>query len=150
MIHHVLVYGTLRRGGSNHALLTSARFLSTLRTPGFVLYHLGAYPAACPAAEHQLITCELYQVDRATLAHLDQLEGYPSFYDRRQVAVTLPEYSAPIDAWIYHMNEEQLQGQRPLSGGDWLAWLRAKDRSLSEQARSSRQAGSNGSSRGKG
>lgn len=59
MIHHVLVYGTLRRGGSNHALLTSARFLSTLRTPGFVLYHLGAYPAACPAAEHQLITCAL-------------------------------------------------------------------------------------------
>ena len=41
----VFVYGTLKRGGSNHSFLAGQRYLGPARTPpGFTLHSLGDYP----------------------------------------------------------------------------------------------------------
>jgi gamma-glutamylaminecyclotransferase len=75
--HLVFVYGTLKRGGSNHALLAGQTFVGPARlAPGFALYSLGEYPGlvADPASPHR-VTGEIWAVDAAGLAALDELEG---------------------------------------------------------------------------
>ncbi|MDI1319207.1 MAG: gamma-glutamylcyclotransferase, partial [bacterium] len=73
----VFVYGTLKRGGSNHAFLARQRFLGEARTaPGFTLYSLGDYPGMVRApGDTAGVTGELWVVDDTCLAELDQLEG---------------------------------------------------------------------------
>lgn len=81
----VFVYGTLKRGLSNHHYLRRARFVGEATTPaGFLLFDLGAYPGAWmpgPLALHG----EVYEVDSLTLAALDHLEEVPRMYRRERV-----------------------------------------------------------------
>lgn len=75
--HLVFVYGTLKRGGSNHHWMTGQRFLGDARlAPGHGLYSLGEYPGlvAEPGATER-VRGELWAVDDAGLAGLDELEG---------------------------------------------------------------------------
>lgn len=45
----------------------------------------------------------------------DMLEGYPSFYNRTQIPVTL-EDGRSVMAWIYHIDTEQSE---LIESGDW-------------------------------
>lgn len=117
----VFVYGTLRAGEPNHSYLAACtRLLSCARVPGFVLYDLGPFPAACPAPEgRDGVLGELYRVTQdATLAMLDQLEGYPELYDRGEVRVLDPQEGV-WPARMYFMHRPPQSG-RPIPGGDWL------------------------------
>ena len=75
--HLVFVYGTLKRGGSNHGLLAGQAFTGPARlTPGFALYSLGGYPGlVAEAGSADRVTGELWAVDSLSLARLDALEG---------------------------------------------------------------------------
>lgn len=119
----VFVYGTLRQDQPNHPILQRARYLGTCRTaPGYTLYDLGPYPAAVAAGQER-INGEVYAIDRQTLAALDQLEGYPHYYDRRRV-------DTPIAAaWIYLLPWAEPHWRR-VRGGDWLAHLHARNNML--------------------
>src|SRR5690606_19616506 len=87
MSYRVFVYGTLRRGEANHRLLERATFLREARTiPAFSLRDLGAFPGLF-AGGHTPVVGEVYEVDAATLARLDRLEGHPSFYRREPIAL---------------------------------------------------------------
>lgn len=44
--HRVAVYGTLKRGMSNHGLLRQSRFLGEESLTSLTLYDLGLFPAA--------------------------------------------------------------------------------------------------------
>ena len=45
VLHHVFVYGTLKRGGENHRFLAGQSFLGPARTgPGWQLYQIDGYP----------------------------------------------------------------------------------------------------------
>ena len=45
----IFVYGTLKKGGSNHHLMAGQKFLGAARTiPGFRLYDLGGHPGMIP------------------------------------------------------------------------------------------------------
>lgn len=112
----VFVYGTLRTGERNHDLLAGAARLGADRTPTrYTLVDLGAYPAAV-AGGSTAIVGEVFEVDAATLARLDRLEGHPHLYQRTTVRLT-----SRRGAVMYVMTAAQAAGWPALPSGDWLA-----------------------------
>lgn len=108
----VAVYGSLRQGHGNHVLLEDSEFLTTeLSVPEFTMWSLGGYPALLPGEDKVVI--ELYNVDSYTFARLDQLEGYPVHYDRREIPTSRGE------AWVYFQHELTYGGVQIVESGDW-------------------------------
>lgn len=73
----LFIYGTLKRGGSNHAFMAGQRFVGTAATqPCYRLFDLGGYPGMVAASTGQGlgIEGEVWEVDAAALARLDALE----------------------------------------------------------------------------
>lgn len=102
----LFVYGTLKRGGSNHGWMGGQTFLGLARTvPGLTLYSLGEYPGlVADAADREGVTGELWAVDAAALARLDKFEGVPEGLYAREL-VRLVEYPpglAPADLSRVH------------------------------------------------
>jgi GntR family transcriptional regulator/MocR family aminotransferase len=125
----VAVYGTLRRGERNHALLESAELLGTGTVPGR-LWALGAtaeraygYPALVPG-EAGPVVVELYRLAAtADLGRLDELEAYDprdepgSEYLRRRARID----DAPVEtAWVYVLAGDVPEDAVALPGGDWV------------------------------
>lgn len=115
----VFVYGSLRKGESNHRLLAvpGARLImAKARTePGYELRELGAFPGMVRGGAGEVIG-EVYEVDEATLAALDRLEGHPGFYTRSPVAL---EDGTAVEAYL--LSPEQVSGRRLILSGDWRA-----------------------------
>jgi hypothetical protein len=87
----LFVYGTLKRGGSNHHHLAGQTFLGPARTAqGFTLFSLGAYPGLVAApTDTRGVTGELWSVDATCLARLDVLEGLAEgLYRRAPIALS--------------------------------------------------------------
>ncbi len=120
----VFVYGTLKRGGSNHARLADQRFLGPARTaPGFALYSMGEYPGlVADPADLDGVHGELWAVDAPALARLDAFEGVDEgLYARVHIPLsawpeTVPA-SSPPHAWVY-LYLRDLEG-RPKLGDNW-------------------------------
>lgn len=74
----VFVYGTLKRGLSNHRWLRGQAFLGEARTvPDYQMFDLGGYPGMVSAEEGEgkAIEGEVWEVDKAAMLGLDRLEG---------------------------------------------------------------------------
>ncbi len=114
----VFVYGTLKRGGRNHRCLAGQQFLGEARTaPGYMLYSLGDYPGMVRSADtsHD-VTGEVWEVDAACLAQLDELEGVAEgLYERVSVQLVPPFGNHPVDTYIYLRD---LKGRTPF-GDTW-------------------------------
>lgn len=113
----VAVYGSLRKGKGNHRILDNDRteYLGTTRVSGFDMYSMGSFPFITDGGGE--ITVEVYRVtDGTTAFRLDALEGYPSFYDRKQVQT---EYGL---AWIYFINDYDVSRFQPVPDGDWVTF----------------------------
>ena len=80
----VWVYGTLRRGETNHALMRDCAYLGQWWSPPiFYLVDLGDYPGIVNG--QQSVLGELYIVDDPTLVKLDELEEVPHEYSRERL-----------------------------------------------------------------
>ena len=112
----VAVYGSLRKGLGNHRLLSTSESLGThvVNIP-FKMVSLGGFPALVPQDDSHEITVELYTSDDPDVySSLDMLEGYPSFYNRKKIAVD----GKP--AWVYFIeSHEYVRGRDVVESGDW-------------------------------
>jgi len=109
----VFVYGTLRRGGSNHGLLRTSRRLGEFVTPPvYRMLDLGPFPGVVDG-EHA-IRGEVYEVSPAVLRRLDALEDHPRRYRRRVLQTPWGR------AWIYIYRAPAPRARR-VASGDWFA-----------------------------
>ncbi len=114
----VFLYGTLKRGGSNHAFVARQRFLGPARTvPGFTLYSLGDYPGMVRApGDTAGVAGELWVVDDACLAELDKLEGVDEgHYERHDVVLAPNHLASSAQTYLYARPHDGL----PSAGDNW-------------------------------
>lgn len=113
----VAVYGTLKRGYSNHHYLDGGRFIGEDVLCSITLYDLGEYPGAKPGSS-QGVLVEVYRVNAAVMSALDDLEE--CHFDaparglyRRELIKT--RHGA---AWLYFYNPE-IESSRIFAGQCW-------------------------------
>ena len=115
---HLFVYGTLKRGGSNHGQMAGQRFVAEARTtPGYRMFDVGGYPGlvVCPE-DRDGVTGEIWLVSPAVLLRLDRFEGVSEgLYRREPVALTGPHEGEPIEGYVY---ARSVRGLRPV-GDTW-------------------------------
>lgn len=104
MTTRIFVYGTLKRGGSNHQYLEGQTYVGSAMTePRFRLYDMGGYPGMVSDAEHGLaILGEVWDVDAACLQRLDILEGIEEGeYVRELMPLQPPFDKPPVQGYRY-------------------------------------------------
>lgn len=120
MKHKVFVYGTLKKGNTNHCVIegsTAHGEAETVENMG--LYDLGPYPFAMRGQHYKsTIKGELYEVNQTTLKRLDKLEGYPRLYTRQKVDVR--QQKTVHKAWIYLLNRQNPPRALIVEDGDWI------------------------------
>ncbi|MCA0988709.1 gamma-glutamylcyclotransferase family protein [Guptibacillus algicola] len=123
-MHIVFVYGTLRKGESNHHVIEGATLLEEYSWTSGALYDTGAgYPAMFGSSEH-VVYGEIYEVDDTYLSRIDVLEGFQegrsaNLYDR--VIQTVHSKEKTYDAITYIMKTRSSSfGQ--IDSGDWVIY----------------------------
>ncbi len=117
-LSRVFVYGTLKRGGTNHPLLAKQTFEGeAVSAPGFRMYELDGYPGLVrDETDHDGVTGEVWTVDSACLARLDELEGTAEgLYLRTPIPLLAPFNAAPVEAFLYRRSTA---GRKPI-GRTW-------------------------------
>ncbi|MDX1590084.1 MAG: gamma-glutamylcyclotransferase family protein [Oleiphilaceae bacterium] len=120
-IHRVAVYGTLKRGHSNHHLLAGARLLGLDRLRGFRLYHLGPYPALVegPVSGRSAgVLVEVYAVKPRQLTQLDRLEDYRPRAPEKGLYRRQRYPTRHGHAWVYRFNWP-VKGRPLIRSGRW-------------------------------
>ena len=115
----VFVYGTLRRGASNHFRMADSRFVAEGKVRG-KLYRIDWYPGIVVDENAGPVVGEIFMANAETIAALDEFEG--SEYRRVKIAVEWVDAgeSFTAEAWIWEWLGETREDQR-IASGDWLA-----------------------------
>lgn len=108
----LFVYGTLRRGYSNHRRLENAKFVQEDTISGFTMHSLGGFPGLVQGSS--VIFGEVYEINDQILQSCDYLEGYPRFYNRKVV-----ETSTGIRVWVYYLEGKSYSNRPIVKTGDW-------------------------------
>ena len=100
----IFVYGTLKRGLSNHHWMAGQRFVSEASTrPLYRLYDLGGYPGMIRAEREGLsIAGEVWEIDDVCLRGLDRLEDIEGGeYERTFIELEPPFAGIKIEGYLY-------------------------------------------------
>jgi gamma-glutamylcyclotransferase (GGCT)/AIG2-like uncharacterized protein YtfP len=118
MSERIFVYGTLKRGLSNHHFMAGQRFVGEARTaPRYRMADCGGYPGMY-AVEHQGVSVrgEVWQVDEGCRARLDVLEDVATgLYTVEPVALLAPFDAAQVYTYLYRWPVDG----RPDAGDEW-------------------------------
>ena len=108
----VFVYGTLRKNlGWNHLLQNSEFIGEALSQEKYSMY-ADNIPYVIESEKDINISGEIYLVNDKTLKNLDQLEGHPNWYKRKEVPILIN--NSVMNCWIYFYPEPK--GQKICSG----------------------------------
>mgnify|MGYP005853496633 CR=1 FL=1 len=113
----VFVYGTLRRGFSNHHFMRGARFLGGAATRERYAMYVEDCPYLVQEEALYQVAGEVHEVSEAMLLTLDALEEHPTVYERRRIPVAL-DSGREIEAWCYFARAPR---GRLLPRGDFAA-----------------------------
>lgn len=111
----VCTYGSLRQNHGNwrHILNCDPIKTEEVEIP-FRMISLGSFPGLIPSDDLNKITIELYEVNQATYNRIEQLEGWPSFYQKALITTSLGENE------IYVLESPRYQsGYDAVESGDW-------------------------------
>ena len=115
---HVFVYGTLRRGGSNHFRMEKAEFVTAGTVKGR-LYQIDWYPGLVLDETAGNVSGEVYQVSGTLFAELDAFEG--AEYRRIRVEVACGgDHRSPLSVWVWEWLGPVDVGRR-ITSGNWLS-----------------------------
>jgi gamma-glutamylcyclotransferase (GGCT)/AIG2-like uncharacterized protein YtfP len=126
MALHVFVYGTLRRGGCNHARMAGAEWLGPASVRGR-LYELGWYPGLVIDAQAGAVHGDVFKLASwEQLAALDHYEGcspeHPEPHEYRRERTEVLIGTTRISAWLWVWRQAQAAAAPQLiATGDWLA-----------------------------
>ena len=115
----LFLYGTLKRGCSNHGQMAGQKFIDLARTPpGFRLFDLGGYPAISAVADDRDgVFGEIWSVDPEGLERLDHFEGvHEGLYRRDSIRLMPPFADQPVFAYFPGL---PVTGHRDL-GSEWV------------------------------
>lgn len=124
MTNQVFVYGTLKRNNLRRGLdqftdYGHLQFIAEASTiaSSFDMYSFGDFPGVTFGGNHR-IKGEVWEVDKAIMDILDQIEGYPLFYNRTTIETTSGL------SWIYYIHDKSDIKDLPLVEpvGDYLSW----------------------------
>jgi gamma-glutamylcyclotransferase (GGCT)/AIG2-like uncharacterized protein YtfP len=112
----VFVYGTLKRGQVRHFALKGQRLVGDARTrPRYRMVNLGSYPALIEGGA-TAIAGELWEVDAACLALLDEIESVADAYYRRgAIEMAPPHDDLRVEAYFFDADVSSL----PDHGESW-------------------------------
>ena len=105
------VYGTLRRGGSQHRRMAGAEWIGACDVRAR-MYRIDWYPGVVLDDDAGCVRVEVYAVDARLLAELDAFEG-PEYRRVRCRGADAPGF------WMWEWLGACDEGQR-IAGGDWL------------------------------
>ena len=112
--HLVFVYGTLMKGEHHHDQLDGAEFLGARSTRAqYELVQIDYFPALITGGTTSVLG-ELYAVDDAILARLDELEEVPHYYLRESI-----ELSDDTRVETYLMPRERIGSAVPIPSGSF-------------------------------
>lgn len=95
----VFVYGTLRKGFSNHDIIKEGnnKFLNKDETiDKYLMLDTGGFPAVIKNIPYHNIVGELYEVDNETFESIDKLESNGNLFQREKVIL-----KSDNEAWMY-------------------------------------------------
>ena len=108
----LFVYGTLKRGLTNHGMLQAAPFLEEVWLDGLNLHDLGPFPMAVIGTGR--LQGELYRIAPTLLPALDRFEGAPRLYRRQPWPLWDGRW-----VWIYLGQPRQVRHSPRLPHGIW-------------------------------
>jgi gamma-glutamylcyclotransferase (GGCT)/AIG2-like uncharacterized protein YtfP len=118
---HVFVYGTLKKGHSNHAVLRGADFVCHAYIRGYDMYHLGGFPGIIEGNGE--VYGEVYKITDDHLPWLDRLEGYSPdsklencMYLRKPVSFETE--AGKMEAFVYIWNGP-VTNRKKIESGIW-------------------------------
>ena len=100
----IFVYGTLKRGGSNHHYLQDQTYIADAQTvPDYTLYQPADYPGLVPAANDSAgVTGEVWEITLECLQAVDALEGTTEgLYARKHILLAPPHDSFQVETYYY-------------------------------------------------
>jgi len=121
--HRVAVYGTLKWGYGNHRLLENSQLVGDGRTKDLYPLEVSGLPYLHDEQhEGHQVEVEVYDVDDTTLEWLDSLEGHPNFYRRKQIPISMEDWTETT-AWVYFVQNRRLPSEYHWTncyvGEDW-------------------------------
>lgn len=134
---YVFVYGTLRAGEINDLAqaaarrgLPPARHVGAATVPG-MLVDFGDWPGLLPVADGRRVLGDIYEVDPALVALMDEIEEYapgrPGCFVRRSVlARPLAPGAAPVACEYYPIDPAWRGTASDIDGDDWVAYRQAR------------------------
>ncbi len=108
----LFVYGTLKRGCSNHAQMAGQQFVAEARTvPGYRMFDVGGFPGLVTWKEdREGVAGEIWLVSPAALLRLDRFEGvHEGLYRREAIALVAPHDREPVAGYVYARSIEGLR-----------------------------------------
>lgn len=119
----VAVYGSLRNGLGNSRILEGTERLEDgiIEKNKYSMISLVAFPGLLKDnLSNTEIVVEVYEIDSVSRKRrLDNLEGYPSFYNREEVKL--------VDgrtAWVYYLEGNHYQSRPKVHSGDWVEYIK--------------------------